>query len=56
MYRNYQEKEERIELADQIVMIQKLIDEKEIQINILNTWLKKIQEKANEKVDAKFRP
>ncbi len=55
MYRNHKEKKERIELADQVVMIQKLIDEKQIQINMLNTWLKQIQEKANEKMDAKFR-
>lgn len=48
MYRNYKEKEERIELVHQIVMIQKLIDEKQIQLNMLNTWLKQIQEKANE--------
>lgn len=59
MYRQDKESEERIELADQIIMIEKLIAEKKMQLTMLNEWLKKTQERGNAKfkeMDAEFRP
>lgn len=54
-----QNEENQFELADQIIMIEKLIREKEIQIKMLKDWLRRTQEKGNvriKKMDAKPRP
>ena len=37
-------KEERIALVDKIIMIEKLIREKEVQLQLLRNWLKQLQE------------
>lgn len=36
-------KEERVALVDKVIMLEKLIKEKEQQINFLKNWLKQIQ-------------
>lgn len=54
-----QNEENQFELADQIIMIEKLIREKEIQIKMFKDWLRRTQEKGNvriKKMDAKTRP
>lgn len=58
MYTKNNQNEEWIELADQIIMIEKLIAEKKMQLRMLNTWLRKTQEKGNatiKEMDAEFR-
>lgn len=59
MYTKNNKNEERIELADQVIMIEKLIAEKKMQLKMLNTWLRKTQEKGNaqfKQMDAEFEP
>jgi hypothetical protein len=43
--------QERFELNDQIILIEKLIAEKKTQITMLYRWLQQIQGKSNEKFE-----
>lgn len=57
MHRKTQKTQERFELADQVIMIEKLIQEKESQIKLLKNWLERVRGEENgkkaQKMDAK---
>lgn len=39
-------KEERVTLVDKIIMIEKLIREKEMQLELLRNWMKQLREEG----------
>jgi hypothetical protein len=47
MFEYTKEEEKRFELSEKIILIEKLIYEKKLQIRLLNDWIRKIQKNQN---------